>query len=773
MMDLPIPMNDNIISCKKDNDAYVFETGRGLLKVSFIKDKLAHICFSPSRKFREKQMWILDNIRDIPSDILEDSETYVVSGGNINVIISKDTSMIRFTKSSSSDSKHDEVILVEDDLRGRVFEKVQEYVTIDDDNIETVDVATADGVKKIVESARKKEGRLLYRSRLHLCFEEGEALYGLGQSEEGVLNLRGHIRYLHQANRKIAIPVLMSSKGYGLFFPSGSAGIFCDNEYGSYFQTEADEMLEYYFLGGNSLDESISMLRYLTGKATLLPRWAYGYLQSKERYESEEELLEIADEFRSRDIGIDALILDWLTWEDNMWGQKTLDKKRFPDTDSMMKKLHDKNINLMISIWPNMTEQCENHKEFKDNNLLCPGTNVYNALSRKGRELYWKQVYEGLYCHGIDGFWCDSSEPFTPEWTREIKPDPADAYKEYIKAGYDSMPYDQINAYGYYHALGIYEGQRKCSDHRVMNLTRNGYPGSQSLGTVMWSGDIGASFDTLRRQVAEGLNLCASGLPYWTIDIGAFFVKRGAPWFWEGHYPEGLDNMGYRELYVRWYQYGAFLPVFRSHGTDCPREPWRFGEEGDMFYDAIIRANELRYKLMPYIYSVAYKVWRDDYTMMRLLTFDFPDDNSVVNISDQYMFGPSLMVCPVLEEMYYDEKSCKLDVQKTRKVYFPKGFKWYDIRSNEVYEGGSYAEVDADIYSIPVFAKEGSIIPTCDGLKNCSDMENVSVVPVVYGDVDCSFEMYSDEGDGYDFVDGQGKLEIFEYRKSTGKIEKR
>ncbi len=770
MMDLPIPVKDNIISYHRDGNAYVFESERGLLKVSFIKDNLAHICFSPSRRFREKQMWILDNIEEKAANIREDNDAYQVSCGNINVIIDRANSSIRYTRQSSDESNEADVIFAENPSVNREFEKVQEYLTIDDGNIETVDVQTADGVKKIVESARKQEGRMLYRTRLHLSFEEDEALYGLGQSEEGVFNLRGHIRYLHQANRKISIPVLMSSKGYGLFFPSGSAGIFCDNEHGTYFQTEADEMLEYYFLAGEFLDESISLFRYLTGKAMLLPRWAYGYLQSKERYESEAELMEIADGFKSRDIGIDALILDWITWEDNMWGQKTLDKKRFPDADLMMKKLHDMDLRLMISIWPNMTEQCDNHREFKENKLLCPGTNVYNAMSKAGRELYWKQVYEGLYCHGIDGFWCDSSEPFTPEWIREIKPDPAEAYKEFIKAGYDSMPYDEINAYGYYHALGIYEGQRKTANHRVMNLTRSGYPGSQRLGTVLWSGDIGASFDTLRRQVAEGLNMCASGLPYWTIDIGAFFVKRGAPWYWEGHYPEGLDNLGYRELYVRWYQYGAFLPVFRSHGTDCPREPWQFGEKGDMFYDALIKANELRYKLMPYIYSVAYKVWRDDYTMMRLLAFDFADDKNVANIDDQYMFGPSLMVCPVLEEMYYDEKSRCLDTQKRRKVYLPKGCKWYDIRDNKEYEGGKYIEVDADIYSIPVFAREGSIIPMCEGLKNCANMENATIKPVVYGEVDCSFEMYTDNGDGYDYLDGKGKLQLLKYSKNKGLV---
>jgi len=767
MMGLPVPVKDEITSVKSKENAYIFTTERGLLRISFIKEKLAHICFTVSGEFGHTHPWILDSVSDMASGLSEDNSFYYISTDNLCLQISKADSSISFLNKKADSSEFDSKapLFKENNSFSREFEKIQEYITVDDETLTSREIVTADGVKKVVDSAKKAEGRVLYKSRLHLSFDKNEALYGLGQSEEGVFNLRGHVKYLHQANRKISIPVLMSSKGYGLFFPSGSASMFCDNESGCFFQTEASEMMEYYFLGGDTIDESISLFRYLTGKAELLPRWAYGYLQSKERYESEAELLELSCEFRRRNIGVDALILDWITWEDNMWGQKTLDPKRFPNPDSMMEKLHEDNVHLMISIWPNMTAACDNYKEFKARNLLYPGTEVYNALSKEARDLYWKQVNDGLFCHGIDGFWCDSSEPFTPEWTHEIKPDAATAYQDFIKVATESMPYDEINAYGFYHAMGIYEGQRKTSDTRVMNLTRNGYPGSQRLGTVLWSGDIGASFDTLRRQVAEGLNLCVTGLPYWTLDIGAFFVKKGKPWYWEGKYPEGLENLGYKELYVRWYQYGAFLPIFRSHGTDCPREPWQFGEAGDMFYDAIIKANELRYSLLPYIYSTAYKVWRDDYTMMRLLAFDFAGDEKVKDIYDQYMFGPSLMVCPVLSEMYYNEKSEAIDRCKTRKVYFPKGTDWVDIRDNAVYKGGSTSEVSADIYSIPVFAKAGSVIPMCKGIKSAAELEEAEIIPVCFGagasgTYTEGFELYSDSGDGYGYMNGQ-----FEIRK--------
>lgn len=772
MMSLPAPVSDEITSSYKEGNSYIFKSERGLLKISVIKENLINVCYSVSGEFSKKQPWILESELNFDNDVLTCSEHtdtfyYYINSGSVIVCISKKNGSVSYR--TINKDKNTNTIFAEDEKFHREFQKVTEYITIDDDNIETLDVNTADGVKKIVAAANKHEGRTLYKSRLHLKFDDDEALFGLGQGEEGVFNLRGHVKYLFQGNRRISIPVIMSSKGYGLFFPSASAGMFCDNENGTFFQTEAAPMLEYYFMGGRNIDESVSMMRYLTGKAEMLPRWAYGYLQSKERYESAEDLISVSEEFRKRNIGIDALILDWLTWEDGMWGQKTLDPKRFPDPESMMSKLHDKDMKLMISIWPNMTAACENYKEFKDRKLLFPGTEVYNALSKEARDLYWKQVYDGIYCHGLDGFWCDSSEPFTPEWTSEIKPDIADNYKAFIKSATDSMPYDEINAYGFYHALGIYEGM-KNKDKRVMNLTRNGYPGSQRLGTILWSGDIGASFDTLRKQVAEGLSMCVTGIPYWTLDIGAFFVKRGEPWFWEGEYPEGLDNLGYKELYVRWYQYGAFLPIFRSHGTDCPREPWQFGKPGDMFYDAIIKANELRYRLMPYIYSVAYKVWKEDYTMMRLLAFDFGSDKKVYDIYDQFMFGPSLMVCPVLNEMYYDKKSQSIEgkTQKTRKVYFPSECNWIDIRDNALYEGGTEAYVNADIYSIPVFARDGSVIPTCEGFTSTEGLENAEIIPVVYSDKDCSFEMYSDKGDGYGYQDGEGTVTVISYDSNTG-----
>lgn len=325
------------------------------------------------------------------------------------------------------------------------------------------------------------------------------------------------------------------------------------------------------------MDGVVRLYRYLTGKAVLLPKWAYGYIQSCERYETAEELVQTAKEYRTRDIGLDGIVLDWLSWGEGLWGQKTFDKECFPDPEEMLRKLHEMQVHFMISIWPNMDERSSNYREFKEKGLLLPASNVYNAFSEEGRALYWKQVEEGLFCHGIDSWWCDSSEPYTPEWNYKYRPEPAKLYGEYINTTKDHMPMWALNGFGLFHAKALYEGQRRAQEKygvekRVLNLTRSSYTGQQRYGTILWSGDTEASWETFRKQIAAGLNFSAAGLPYWTTDIGAFFVKSGHQWFWQGEYPKGAEDLGYRELYVRWSQWACFLPVFRAHGTDCRRE---------------------------------------------------------------------------------------------------------------------------------------------------------------------------------------------------------
>ena len=330
-------------------------------------------------------------------------------------------------------------------------------------------------------------------------------------------------------------------------------------------------------------------------------------------------------------------------------------------------------------------------------------------------------------------------------------------YREYCdEAGLRmSLPY--ANAFPLYHAMGVYEGQRNAMKNRpepeqkrVCNLTRSAYTGQQRYGTILWSGDTSASWETFRDQIPIGLHLSASGLPYWTTDVGAFFVKHGLNWYWDGHYDDATDNKGYCELYTRWYQFAAFLPMFRAHGTDCRRELWNFTGE---FYDALLAANRLRYRLMPYIYSEAGKVWLADRSFIRFLAFDYPEDRNTWEIADQFLFGESLMICPVVKPMYYGEDGEALENEaKTREVYLPKGCDWYDFETGDKYEGGSIVTVEAPLNRIPVFVKDGSIIPMREPARSTEEQTD----PVVYRRFGegARYEMYDDAGDGYAYEQG-------------------
>lgn len=698
-------------------------------------------------------------------DYTENESEILLRTKKLWVHVNRKTGSVQFTRPDGT------VLLREAEKESKITEEFDVYRIVVNEHTKTEEVQTADGMKRRIREAEREFAEKRCHTKLSFVFQEEEALFGLGQAEEGVWNLRHTTQYLHQANLKIALPAILSSQGWGILLSTQSPSIFQDTQYGSYFYTEADEYLDYYFIGGETLGETVKGIRKLTGKAVMLPKWAYGYIQSQERYETAEELIETAEEFRRREIGLDALVLDWMSWEGNLWGQKTFDQTRFPNPAEMIEKLHEKNVHFMISIWPNMNENCENYREFQERNLLLPASEIYDAFSEEGRKLYWEQAQRGLFCHGVDAWWCDSSEPVTPEWSRPYKPNPSEMYREFVDAAGKCMPIDKANVYGLYHAQAIYEGQRGATEEkRVVNLTRNGYLGSQKYGTILWSGDTFASWETLRRQIVAGLQFCISGLPYWTLDIGAFFVKQGMPWFWKGEYENGNTDPAYRELYVRWLQYGTFLPVFRSHGTDCRREPWHFGEKGEPFYEAILSAIRLRYSLLPYIYSLAGSVWLEDETIMRALVMDFPEDNRAAEIADEYMFGPSLLICPVTMPMYYEKGGVPLETEKyTRQVYLPEGADWYDLRTKEKFVGGQEITAKADIESIPVYVRAGSILPIMRPENCTADAEEKEICLQVYAGCDGNFTLYEDAGDGYGYEKGAYCLTQIHYCQESGK----
>jgi alpha-D-xyloside xylohydrolase len=405
--------------------------------------------------------------------------------------------------------------------------------------------------------------------------------------------------------------------------------------------SEVGDGIDYYFISGKDIDEVVSGYRKLTGQAPLFPKWAYGFFQSKERYKSQEELVGIVDKLRERQIPLDCIVQDWHYWDPQPWGSHYMNQQRFPDPVKMTSDIHNKHAKVIISIWGKFEPGSSNFDEMKKNGFLWNAVpwdsgRYYNAYSPAARSLYWKQIKDSLYTKGFDGWWLDASEPDIGDLRN-------DAAKRLMSNNLGTGA-RYFNTYSLMTTKAVYEGQRQAtSDKRVYILTRSAFAGQQRNAATTWSGDITASWDVFHKQIPAGLNFCFAGIPYWTTDIGGYTVLV----------PGGCDNDMYKELFTRWYQYGTFCPVFRVHGSSTPREIWRFGEKGSWSYDTQLKFDNLRYRLMPYIYSLGWKVTHDNYTIMRGLTFDFASDSKVYNIDDQFMFGPSMLVNPVTQAMYY------------------------------------------------------------------------------------------------------------------------
>ena len=742
------PKKSNIIEIKEQGNSVLCYSEFGVLRISVYEPSVFRISFDHSNTFDANQ----GSEYNKPDPAIANNGAFSIEQSDDYISIKTNTIICRVSRTTSSVSFTDvtgKLLFEEAPENSHILEQFDVYKSCG--NMKVEEVKTADGVKKRVLAADKIFDKTLFHTKLNFSFADDEKLFGLGQAEEGCWNLRATTQYLNQANKKIAIPFLISSKGYGLLFTTQSPCIFSDTQYGSYFYTTADYYLDYFFIASEVAPSSIiSAMRRLTGKAPLPPKWALGYIQSQERYEKQKEILDTAAEFKKRGIPVGCIVLDWLSWDDGMWGQKSFNHDRFPSPDKMIEELHKKDIHFMISIWPTMDEKSENYKEMKEHEALLSGVNICNAFKKEARELYWKQAREGLAKYGVESWWCDSSEPLTPEWSHLEKPVPQVQFNEYVNASSDIMPMEKSNAYGYYHALGMYEGQKKdYPDRRMLILTRSGWSGSQKLGVTLWSGDINASWKTLQNQLVAAIQFSLSGIPYWTFDIGAFFVKKGINWYWNGDYDDTTANPGYRELYTRWLQLGAFLPVFRAHGTDCRREPWAFEDDTNIFYDSIVSFIKLRYRLMPYIYSVAAKVWKNDEMFISPLFANFKDE-AVYDISSQFMFGPSIMVCPVTTPMYYDKEGKPIEAEKTLKVYLPVDCGWYDWWTGEKYEGGQWITTPADISRIPLFIREGSTIPVEGEVLHFPDKEG-----------NCEpFELYEDDGLTNDYQKGNYKITV-------------
>lgn len=739
-----------LVGVIRHNDGVILETTAGMMDISFCTPSIARIRYTLESSFSEKtSLMVIKRSEDrVQWSIKDFDDCLEIKTALLTISIDKLTCAFSYFDAKG-------VLLVKEPSKGgKQLEPIEVHRTVFIDSQEMVETDSgADGFRARAEGKKRVFERNAYHTKLEFDWQKDEALYGLGSHEEGIFNLRGKHQYLYQQNMKAVVPVLLSSKGYGILVDSYSYMSFHDDSFGSYIWTDVDDEMEHYFIYGPEIDQTIAGIRYLTGEAPMLPKWAYGYVQSKERYTSQEELLNVAKEYRDRALPLDCIVLDWQSWTGELWGQKTLDPERFPDPVAMMEELHEQNVKLMVSIWPIMREGGDNHKEMIEHGFLLGNQATYDAFNDEARQLYWQQAHDGLFSKGIDAWWCDCTEPFEADWTGAVKPEPeqrmminTDELKLYLDPEF-------INAYSLLHSKGLYEGQRaETSNKRVVNLTRSSYAGQHRYATITWSGDISANWQTLKKQIADGLNFCITGAPYWTSDIGAFFVKKNENlWFCNGDFNEGVADLGYRELYVRWFQMGTFLPMFRSHGTDTPREIWRFGQPGEPFYDALVKYLKLRYALMPYIYSLAGAVTHNSYTMLRALVFDYRHDVRTHHIDDQFMFGPAFLVAPVTNAMYYGPNSCEIyNSDQIRKVYLPEG-DWFNYWTNERIAGAKMIETKADLETLPLFVRGGSIIPVGPDVQHVDEQPNATIRIKVYPGKDAIFTLYEDEGDGYNY----------------------
>ena len=605
---------------------------------------------------------------------------------------------------------------------------------------------TANGEVISFDSGEVTEVRTVYSASLTFAYPGSPVLTGLGGHEDGIFDYAGKDELLYEHNMKIPIPFLLCSEGWGLLFGADCAMKYHGEKNLFRFDLDAVESVSYWVIRGKDCAEVLRELAGIIGKPAMLPKWVFGYMQSKERYHSAEEVLSVAREFRRRGLGLDCIVQDWMTWKEGCWGDKTPDPSRFPDVRALTGALHDLGVHFMVSVWPNIAagQDCD---EFIRAGLFLPSSRIYDAFSPEARDLYWRQCRRYWMDGGADALWCDSCEPVTdPDWCGNEKRDPETRYRLITEASSLRMDPVTMNRYASCHLRGLREHWvRDISGKRPVFLSRSGGTDSGALGAVLWSGDISARWDVLRKQVTEAIRVSCSGIPWWTLDIGGFFVDRKDPWFWQGDYPDGVLDPEYRELYIRWFQFGCMLPVFRSHGTDTPREPWAFGTEGSPEYTCLKETIQLRYRLLPYLYSVAAGCCGEGLPMIRAMMTAFGTDARVSRLSDQYMLGEALLVKPVTRPLR--------DAGDTE-IILPEGG-WYDLFTLQHCPGGTSVSFHVSLDRFPVFVRAGSILPVASGACSTAELASPADELIVFSGADGAFTLYDDAGDGMEYLRGE------------------
>lgn len=751
---------------KQDSGGITFRTASGTMRIELCGDRVAHVVASPNSEIPKPKVPVL--MQPCRANALQTKvgkKEIKLSSATMTVVVNAASGAVTFF------SKDGRPVLAEPQQGGKSFD-----------------------VPSVFEAK-------LWQVQQTFLSPSDESLYGLGQHQEGIFNVRGVPIRLHQANTNISIPFLLSSRGYGVLWnnpsltdfdpadqsiaidPNTEKGKFRTGAKGTYgfvltsdnrnqlelavngqhvidlqnmwtptsasgvadleenkeyevsarggpggvqlavrtpedkttFRSEVGQAIDYYFFYGPELNRVVSDYRQLTGEAPLFPKWAYGYWQCRERYHSQQEILDTAAEFRKRKIPVDVLVQDWQYWGKYGWNAVKFDEDHYPAPKQMLDQLHADDLHMMISVWSRFGEETDVYRRMRDRSFLVPGTSWTDFFNPEAQSAFWSELKSGIFQDGMDGWWMDASEP---------EFDVLKGKQTFLGRG-ESLR----NAYPLYVTKAIYEGQRATTDRkRVVILTRSAFAGQQRNAAASWSGDISANWITLQRQISAGLSFSMSGLPYWTTDVGGFFRPK-----------DQYTSEAYDELLIRWFEYGAFCPIFRVHGYQSNAELWNYGSEVEK---VLTQYDELRYRLLPYIYSAAWGVTTNGETLMRALPLQFSSDPLAQNISDQFLFGPALLINPV-----------SVQGATQRAVYLPSGADWVDFWTGKRVAGSQTITAEAPLNRIPIYVKAGSIVPFGPSVQHASAKPD----PIdlrIYAGADADSTLYEDAGDNYDYERG-------------------
>ncbi len=642
--------------------------------------------------------------------------------------------------------------------------------------------------KCAIEPIREGVDNGNYRVSQTFAIGADEPIYGVGLMENGKLSQRGEDRLMIQSNLEDYQNVVQSLRGYGLYWDNYSPTQFQSKE-GLTFASQVGDAIDYYFMYGRTADGVVGLIRQLTGDVPMLPIQSYGFWQSRERYKSSKELTDVVDKYRKLKVPLDGIVLDWQYWDSNyLWNAMEFLNPEFKNAQRMIDHVHKQNVKFAISIWQSFGPHTKGYRDMEQRDLLFnyetwpqsglsawppnmdypSGVRVYKPYTEEARDVYWRHLSH-LYNMGVDAWWMDSTDPDHHSF-KESDLDEPTALGSYRKVR---------NAFPLMCVKGVYEHQRYAnqsdSARRVFIYTRSGFAGQQRYACNVWTGDVGSNWQNLRNQIPMGLNFSLTGNPNFNSDIGGFFSASYNATYSDA--ASGCRNPQFQELYVRWMQFGAFCPMMRSHGTETYREVYYFGKQGEPVYDALTDAIRLRYRLLPYIYSTSWDVTHHRGTFMRALMMDFAQDQQAISRTDEYMFGRSLLVAPVVKAQYTQEKVVKTDpmtgwnvrkdngepvatgidfmAEKSTSVYLPMGVRWYDFFTGKAYDGGQSITLPTTIKTIPLFVKAGSILPVGPEVQYSTEKPWDNLELRVYPGADGRFTLYEDEGNNYRYEQGE------------------